>query len=83
MNCPPEVEPPARVWVSLQAQLELEGIIKDAHSSCLTVSARPVWHGFSDLFRGRASGNGNCGPAHRRFRRSCCCGKPPDASLGD
>src|SRR5260370_208522 len=25
---PAEVEPPARVWVSLRAQLELEGIIK-------------------------------------------------------
>src|SRR5271154_6771474 len=46
---PAEVEPPARVWVSLRAQLEEEGIIKSAaaeHGSW--------WHGFSDLFRTRA-----------------------------
>jgi hypothetical protein len=50
---PAEVEPPARVWFSLQAQLELEGIIKT-----LAVPARgarsPWWQGFSDLFRSRA-----------------------------
>ena len=50
---PAEVEPPARVWVSLQAQLELEGIIKTpivpAHSE-----RSSGWHGFSDLLRGRA-----------------------------
>jgi hypothetical protein len=50
---PAEVEPPARVWVSLQAQLELEGIIKTpmvpAHGE-----RSSSWHGFSDLFRGRA-----------------------------
>jgi hypothetical protein len=50
---PAEVEPPARVWLSLQAQLEFEGIIKTP-----AVSARgersPWWAGFSDLFRSRA-----------------------------
>ena len=50
---PAEVAPPARVWVSLQAQLELEGIIKTpivpAHGE-----RSSSWHGFSDLFRGRA-----------------------------
>jgi hypothetical protein len=50
---PAEVEPPARVWVSLQAQLELEGIIKTP-----VVPARgdrsSSWHGFNDLFRSRA-----------------------------
>ena len=50
---PAEVEPPARVWVSLQAQLELEGIIKTP-----VVSAHGErsswWRGFNDLFRGRA-----------------------------
>jgi hypothetical protein len=52
-DLPAEVAPPARVWVSLQAQLELEGIIK--------IPAIPAqgersswWHGFSDLFRSRA-----------------------------
>ncbi len=50
---PAEVEPPARVWVSLRAQLELEGIIKTP-----VVPARGErsswWHGLSDLFRSRA-----------------------------
>ena len=50
---PAEVQPPTRVWVSLQAQLELEGIIKTPG-----VPARPErspwWHGFNDLFRSRA-----------------------------
>ena len=50
---PAEVEPPARIWISLQAQLELEGIIKipvvgtqGEHSSW--------WHGLGELFRSRA-----------------------------
>lgn len=48
---PAELEPPARVWVSLRAQLESEGIIKlpafaeRAHASW--------WHGLADLLRGR------------------------------
>jgi len=50
---PAEVEPPARVWLSLQAQLELEGIIKTpfvpAHGE-----RSSWWHGFNDLFRSRA-----------------------------
>jgi hypothetical protein len=49
---PGELEPPARVWASLRAQLESEGIIK------LPAVAEPArdswWHGFADLFRGRA-----------------------------
>jgi hypothetical protein len=50
---PADVEPPARVWLSLRAQLELEGIIRtpvvpaDGERS-------PWWHGFNDLFRSRA-----------------------------
>ena len=50
---PAEVEPPARVWLSLQAQLELEGIIKTpvvpAHGE-----RSFWWHGFNDLFPSRA-----------------------------
>jgi hypothetical protein len=50
---PAEVEPPARVWVSLRAQLELEGIIKTpvvpAHGGRLS-----WWVGLGDLFRSRA-----------------------------
>jgi hypothetical protein len=44
---PAEVEPPPNVWVSLRAQLEKEGIIKDA-------GARGVsWLRFPELFRTR------------------------------
>jgi hypothetical protein len=49
---PTEVEPPARVWVSLRAQLESEGIIKaPALAGAERVSS---WRGFAELFRGRA-----------------------------
>jgi hypothetical protein len=46
---PAEVEPPARVWVSLRAQLEDEGVIK------VRTAAQHVswWQGVSDLFRTR------------------------------
>lgn len=49
---PVEVEPPARVWVSLRAQLEAEGIIRQPK---IDVVAEPVpwWHGFRQLFAGR------------------------------
>lgn len=47
---PAEVEPPARVWVSLRAQLEDEGIIKP-HAVAQRGS---WWYDFSDLFRTRA-----------------------------
>jgi hypothetical protein len=46
---PAEVEPPARVWVALQAQLQAEGIIK-THTPAEHLS---WWQGFSDLFRAR------------------------------
>ncbi|OLC82472.1 MAG: hypothetical protein AUH66_04860 [Acidobacteria bacterium 13_1_40CM_4_57_6] len=50
---PAEVEPPARVWVSLRAQLELEGIIK---TPVVPASGErwSWWHGFDELFRSRA-----------------------------
>ena len=44
---PAELEPPARVWVALQAQLEREGIIKTPASSA------PWWQNFGELFRSR------------------------------
>jgi hypothetical protein len=50
---PAEVEPPARVWFSLQAQLELEGIIKTPPVPA-RVERSPWWQGFGDLFRSRA-----------------------------
>lgn len=48
---PGEVEPPARVWVSLRAQLESEGIIK--LPSVVAPARESRWHGFANLFRGR------------------------------
>ena len=50
---PSEIEPPERIWISLRAQLEREGIIREP-----VVVAAPEhtsWrHGFSELFRSRA-----------------------------
>ena len=45
---PAEIDPPARVWTSLRAQLEKEGIIKLA-----AAERGSWWQGFSDLFRAR------------------------------
>jgi hypothetical protein len=45
---PAEIDPPARVWTSLRAQLEEEGIIKLA-----AAERASWWHGFSDVFRTR------------------------------
>ena len=50
---PAEVEPPARVWVSLRTQLELERIIKTPVVAGRSERA-PWWHGFNNLFRSRA-----------------------------
>ena len=47
---PAEVAPPARLWLSLQAQLELEGIIKTPVAG----QRSSWWHGFDDLFGSRA-----------------------------
>lgn len=47
---PAELEPPARVWVSLKAQLEREGIIKTPASP---VPSAPWWQNFGELFRSR------------------------------
>jgi len=50
---PAEVAPPARLWLSLQAQLELEGIIK---TPVVPAGGQRSswWQGFNDLFRRRA-----------------------------
>lgn len=50
---PVEVEPPARVWVSLRTQLELEGIIKEPAAVPLA-EGQPWRRGFRELFRSRA-----------------------------
>jgi hypothetical protein len=50
---PAEVEPPARVWVSLRTRLELEGIIKEPVVAPAG-EPTPWWQRFGDLFRTRA-----------------------------
>jgi hypothetical protein len=50
---PVEVTPPDRIWVSLRAQLEAEGVIRDAEP-VVTASTAPWWHGFSEIFRPRS-----------------------------
>jgi hypothetical protein len=49
---PAEVNPPDRLWISLRAQLEAEGIIREAQ---LVVAPSPAswWQGFSQLLRPR------------------------------
>ncbi|MBV8513765.1 MAG: hypothetical protein JO260_00560 [Acidobacteria bacterium] len=55
---PAEVEPPARVWFSLKAQLEQEGIIKPP---VLATEKVLFWAGFQDLFRSRVLATGVVG----------------------
>ena len=50
---PSEITPPDRIWISLRAQLESEGIIRDP----MLAPAPPrvsSWRGFQELFRSRA-----------------------------
>jgi hypothetical protein len=49
---PAEAEPPARVWVSLRAQLEAEGIIKTPVE--VARHSAPWWQSLAWLLRGRA-----------------------------
>jgi hypothetical protein len=54
---PSEVEPPARVWISLRAQLEAEGLIREASAIAVDAAiapAAPWWHSLSGLLQGRA-----------------------------
>src|SRR5579863_4566832 len=55
---PAEIEPPARVWLSLKAQLEQEGIIKPP---VVATEKVPFWAGFQDLFRSRVLATGVVG----------------------
>ena len=49
---PAEVEPPARVWVALAAQLEAEGLIRQP--TVTTLAETPAgWKSFGTLIRGR------------------------------
>lgn len=49
---PAEAEPPSRVWVSLRAQLEAEGIIRD-QVIAVPEKLAPWWQDFGQLIRGR------------------------------
>ena len=50
---PSEIAPPDRIWISLRAQLEREGIIREP---LLVPASERVswWQGFNELFRSRA-----------------------------
>jgi hypothetical protein len=48
---PAEVAPPDRIWVAIRAQLEAEGIIRDAEP--VVTAAAPWWQSFSEFFRPR------------------------------
>jgi hypothetical protein len=48
---PAELEPPARVWISIRQQLEQEGLI---HEAVAPKQAAPWWESFAELFRHRA-----------------------------
>jgi hypothetical protein len=55
---PGEVEPPARIWISLRAQLEAESIIRlpevpVAAPVAASATTAPWWQGFGVLIRGR------------------------------
>lgn len=49
---PAEENPPERVWVSLRAQLEAEGIIREPQAA-VEPAAAPWWQGFGQLLRPR------------------------------
>jgi hypothetical protein len=51
VQIPAEVEPPARIWISLRAQLEAEKIIREPQIM-LPAKNAPWWQGFGQLLRG-------------------------------
>jgi anti-sigma-K factor RskA len=52
---PSEVEPPARVWISIRQQLEQEGLLHEpATEEAVSRPAAPWWASFAELFRHRA-----------------------------
>jgi hypothetical protein len=52
-SVPAEIAPPHRVWVSIRAQLEAEGVIRDTLLVAAPSSA-PWWNGLAEFFRPRA-----------------------------
>jgi hypothetical protein len=51
-SIPAEVAPPDRIWISIRAQLESEGIIRDSEPIVVPADA-PWWQSFAELFRPR------------------------------
>src|SRR5215510_11937829 len=49
---PAEVDPPARVWVAIQAQLEAEGVIRQP-KMVIPAGSTSWWQGFDRFVRGR------------------------------
>lgn len=47
---PAEADPPDRIWISLRAQLEAEGIIRDPQPAAVSVAV-PWWNGIAQAFR--------------------------------
>jgi hypothetical protein len=50
---PKQIEPPARVWIALRAELIAEGLIKEPALPAV-IPDEPWWQGFRNLLRGRA-----------------------------
>ena len=57
---PPEIAPPERVWVSLRAQLEAEGLLKTP-GELPAVDKAPWWQSLSGLFRSRVLATASVG----------------------
>jgi len=49
---PAEIDPPSRIWISLRAQLEAEGVIREP-KMIVSAESAPWWQGFGQLIRGR------------------------------
>jgi hypothetical protein len=50
---PAEVEPPQRIWLSVRAQLEAEGLIQEPVEVPAIVDGAPWWQNLAELFRPR------------------------------
>ena len=58
---PAEVEPPARIWTSLRAQLAAEGVIRENTVPSQPVARAPWWHGLAGLLHGRVLATASAG----------------------
>jgi ribosomal protein S15P/S13E len=58
---PAEVEPPARIWTSLRAQLAAEGVIRENTVPSQPVARAPWWHGLAGLLHGRVLATASVG----------------------